>query len=62
MDGAFREMGVSDMTVPKRMKTLYRSFAGRIGAYAAALGEGEARSRRRLPATSFPMAEKAGAR
>jgi cytochrome b pre-mRNA-processing protein 3 len=40
MDGAFREMGVSDLAVPKRMTTLYRSFGGRITAYGAALGEG----------------------
>jgi len=29
MDAVFREMGVSDPTVSKRMKTLYGSFAGR---------------------------------
>lgn len=37
MDAVFREMGVSDPTVPKRMKTLYASFAGRITAYRSAL-------------------------
>jgi cytochrome b pre-mRNA-processing protein 3 len=37
MDAAFREMGVSDTGVPKRMKALYRSFAGRIAAYGEAL-------------------------
>jgi cytochrome b pre-mRNA-processing protein 3 len=37
MDAAFREMGVSDPAVPKRMKTLYHSFAGRITAYRNAL-------------------------
>jgi cytochrome b pre-mRNA-processing protein 3 len=37
MDAVFREMGVSDPTVPKRMKTLYSSFAGRISAYRSAL-------------------------
>ncbi len=40
MDAVFREMGVSDPAVPKRMKTLYRSFAGRITAYRQALGAG----------------------
>jgi cytochrome b pre-mRNA-processing protein 3 len=40
MDGAFREMGVGDLTVPKRMKTLYRSFAGRMAAYSAAMAAG----------------------
>ena len=41
MDATFREMGVGDITVPKRMKTLYASFAGRISGYTKALGEGE---------------------
>jgi cytochrome b pre-mRNA-processing protein 3 len=39
MDGTFREMGVSDTVVPRRMKTFYRSFAGRITAYARALDD-----------------------
>jgi cytochrome b pre-mRNA-processing protein 3 len=39
MDGAFREMGTSDAAVPKRMKTLYSSFAGRITAYREAGGD-----------------------
>ena len=42
MDAAFREMGVSDLAVPKRMKVLYGSFAGRIDAYRRALAHGEA--------------------
>lgn len=37
MDAAFREMGLSDTAVPKRMKTLYRSFAGRVTAYREAI-------------------------
>jgi cytochrome b pre-mRNA-processing protein 3 len=41
MDSAFREMGMGDVTVPKRMNTLYRSFAGRVSAYRKALTEGE---------------------
>lgn len=40
MDAAFREMGVGDITVPKRMKTLYASFAGRISGYTKAVAEG----------------------
>lgn len=40
MDAMLREMGVSDPGVPKRMKVLYGSFAGRITAYGKALGEG----------------------
>lgn len=39
MDGAFREMGVGDMSVPKRMQELYSSFAGRMTAYERAIGE-----------------------
>jgi cytochrome b pre-mRNA-processing protein 3 len=41
MDAAIREIGVSDVRVPRRMKELYRSFAGRIAAYKAGLEEGE---------------------
>jgi cytochrome b pre-mRNA-processing protein 3 len=41
MDAGFREMGVGDLSVPKRMNALYRSFAGRISAYKEALEEGE---------------------
>jgi cytochrome b pre-mRNA-processing protein 3 len=40
IDAAFREMGVSDTAVPRRMKALYRSFAGRITAYRRGLEEG----------------------
>lgn len=41
MDGAFREMGVGDLSVPKRMRTLYGAFAGRMSAYQRALGGDE---------------------
>lgn len=44
MDGAFREMGVGDLSVPKRMKTLYGSFAGRLSAYGRAVGDAEGSS------------------
>ena len=37
MDATFREMGVGDTAVPKRMATLYQSFAGRLEAYKAGL-------------------------
>ncbi len=40
MDGAFREMGVGDLSVPKRMQALYGSFAGRISAYERGLKDG----------------------
>ena len=42
MDDALRGLGVSDTRVPRRMKTLYRSFAGRISAYSEALSAGDA--------------------
>ncbi len=41
MDATFREMGVGDTVVPKRMTALYQSFAGRIDAYKRACEEGD---------------------
>ena len=41
MDGALRELGIGDLSVPKRMKALYASFAGRIAAYERALAESD---------------------
>jgi cytochrome b pre-mRNA-processing protein 3 len=41
-DAALREMGVTDIGVPKRMKTLAEAFLGRSNAYHRALGEGHA--------------------
>jgi cytochrome b pre-mRNA-processing protein 3 len=40
MDSSLREMGVGDLSVPKRMKKLFASFAGRLTAYEKALAEG----------------------
>lgn len=37
MDAAMREMGVGDLTVPKRMKKIGAAFYGRAAAYDAAL-------------------------
>jgi cytochrome b pre-mRNA-processing protein 3 len=37
LEGSIRELGVGDVVVPKRMKSLAESFFGRIRAYAAAL-------------------------
>jgi cytochrome b pre-mRNA-processing protein 3 len=54
MDAAFREMGVSDIAVPKRMKVLYRSFAGRLAAYRAGLAEGEGALEAALARNVFP--------
>jgi cytochrome b pre-mRNA-processing protein 3 len=40
MDSNLREMGVGDMTVPKRMQAFGEAFYGRSTAYDAALAEG----------------------
>jgi cytochrome b pre-mRNA-processing protein 3 len=54
MDAAFREMGVGDLSVPKRMTTLYRSFAGRIAAYREASGKGRAALKAAIARNVFP--------
>ena len=54
MDAALRDIGVSDTRVPKRMKTLYGSFAGRIAAYGKALGEGDAALGAAIARNVFP--------
>ena len=41
LDRALREMGVGDLTVPKRIKTLAGDFIGRGAAYGAALQAGD---------------------
>ena len=40
MDANLREMGVGDLTVPKRMQAFGEAFYGRSSAYDAALAEG----------------------
>jgi cytochrome b pre-mRNA-processing protein 3 len=40
MDGNLREMGVGDLTVPKRMQAFGEAFYGRAAAYDLALAEG----------------------
>jgi cytochrome b pre-mRNA-processing protein 3 len=42
MDDNLREMGVGDLTVPKRMQAFGEAFYGRTAAYDAAWSEGEA--------------------
>jgi cytochrome b pre-mRNA-processing protein 3 len=41
MDANLREMGVGDLTVPKRMRAFGEAFYGRAAAYDAALAAGE---------------------
>lgn len=40
MDANLREMGVGDVTVPKRMRAFGEAFYGRVAAYDLALGAG----------------------
>jgi cytochrome b pre-mRNA-processing protein 3 len=42
MDANLREMGVGDLTVPKRMQAFGEAFYGRAAAYDLALADGEA--------------------
>lgn len=42
MDRSLREMGVGDLTVPKRMKVMAAAFYGRLEAYGAALSGADA--------------------
>jgi cytochrome b pre-mRNA-processing protein 3 len=41
MDTSLREMGVSDLSVGKRVKAMWDAFHGRAGAYEAALAAGD---------------------
>ncbi len=43
MDHNLREMGVGDLSVPKRMRSLGEAFYGRAGAYRAALADADER-------------------
>lgn len=42
MDHSLRELGIGDMGIPKRMKTLARMFYGRTKSYDQALDQGDA--------------------
>lgn len=42
MDFNLREMGVSDLSVGRKVRSMWEAFHGRAVAYQAALGEGEA--------------------
>ena len=56
MDGAFREMGVGDLSVPKRMRALYGSFAGRVSAYEHAIADEDGRLADAIARNVFPDA------
>ncbi len=53
MDGSLRELGISDMGVPKQMKRVAEQFYGRLMAYRRGLAAGDASRTlpRHLPAT-----------
>ncbi|WP_181702916.1 ubiquinol-cytochrome C chaperone family protein [Chthonobacter albigriseus] len=42
MDNSLREMGISDVGVPKRMKKIAQAFFGRVGAYETAIAGADA--------------------
>ena len=60
MDAAFRDMGVGDLKVPKRMTTLYRSFGGRMAAYRTAVGEGDPALAAAIARNVFPDGAEGG--
>jgi cytochrome b pre-mRNA-processing protein 3 len=53
MDANLREMGVGDMTVPKRMQAFGQAFYGRSAAYDAALAQGHEALARALDKNVF---------
>lgn len=61
MDRSLREMGVSDVTVGKKVRKIAESFYGRIAAYDQALAAGEAELRQALARNIFPDGASAGA-
>jgi cytochrome b pre-mRNA-processing protein 3 len=60
MDDSFREIGVADLKVPKRMTGFYRSFAGRIAAYGDAGRAGHAALVAALTRNIFPEGDHGG--
>lgn len=54
MDAALREIGVSDLRVPKRMKALYGSFGGRIAGYSLAMDGGGSALHEAIARNIFP--------
>ncbi|MGQ7792959.1 ubiquinol-cytochrome C chaperone family protein [Faunimonas sp. B44] len=61
MDDAQRALGIADLKVPKRMKSLYGAFAGRLTAYRDALAEGGGAVERALARNVFPEGAASGA-
>lgn len=62
MDRSLREMGVGDLTVPKRMKVMAAAFYGRLEAYGSALDARDADGlAEAIGRNVFPGAEPGGA-
>lgn len=53
MDRTLREMGIGDLSVPKRMKKIGQAFYGRTAAYDAALASGDLALRETLARNVF---------
>lgn len=60
MDGNLREMGVGDLTVPKRMRGFAEAFYGRLAVYDRALTQTESASLARALARNVFGSEPAG--
>lgn len=56
MDATLREIGVGDLTVPKRMKKIGEAFYGRAAAYDAALAAGAGQGEGEAPAGEDALA------
>jgi len=61
MDSNLRDMGVSDVRVAKKMKTLYGAYGGRIGAYDIALASGGDALEKAVARNVFAQGASAGA-
>ncbi len=61
MDSNLRDMGVSDVRVAKKMKTLYSAYGGRIGAYDIALASGGDALEKAVARNVFVQGEPSGA-
>ncbi|HSG94747.1 MAG TPA: ubiquinol-cytochrome C chaperone family protein, partial [Afifellaceae bacterium] len=61
MDSNLREMGVSDVRVGKKMKTLYGAYGGRIAAYDIALAAGGDALEEAVARNVFPQGAPDGA-
>ncbi len=61
MDSGLRDMGVSDVRVAKKMKTLYGAYGGRIAAYDIALAAGGDALEEAVARNVFPQGAPDGA-